>query len=101
MAESRKGHKKVTENWKTIKVLWKTGKNICAGNQKMTLLSHRNLEKLQNQAETGKHNLKFAEKKICPKVLETGNQKKRSRKAGKGRYFLSKPGNRPPITPPP
>ncbi len=67
-------------------------------------------------AETRKHNLKFAEtervlyfrklrkagkaeKDINEKLWEPENQKKKPRKAGKGRYFLRKPVSRPPITP--
>ncbi len=56
LAESRKGIKKVMEIGKTKKVLRQTGKNICAGNRKMTLFSHGNPYKLENMAETGKHN---------------------------------------------
>ncbi len=34
---------------------WKPEKKICAGNRKMPFLSHRNPEKVENMAETGKH----------------------------------------------
>ena len=76
LPESRKGLKKVTENWKkNKKVLRKTGKNICVGNRKMPFLSHRNPEKLENMTETRKHNLKFAETgKI---ILEAAESPKR------------------------
>ena len=59
----RKAGKAVKKSWKTgkaKKVLRKTGKNICVGNRKMPFLSHGNPEKLENMAETGKYNLKFA-----------------------------------------
>ena len=63
--------------------------------------------------ETGKHNLKFAEtgkvfllavesrKSLSKKTTKScGNRKirKKAWKAGKGRYFLQKPGNGLPIT---
>ena len=62
LEETQKGLKQVTGK----KVLRKTGtgknrktgKNICAGNQKMPFLSHGNPE---NMVETGKHSPKFAE----------------------------------------
>ena len=70
------------------------------------------METLENMAETGKHNLRFAETgKVLLKAAEKpektmkscGNRKmrKKPRKARKGTYFLWKPGNRSPITRPP
>ncbi len=78
LAESRKSLKKIMETGKAKKVLRKTGKNICAGNRKMPFLSHGKPEKFENMAETGKHNLKFAETgKVLLEAAESRKSPKR------------------------
>ncbi len=61
MAESLKGTKKVPENRKSRRKSAENRKNDVAGNRKMPYLSHGKPEKMENMAETGKHNIKFAE----------------------------------------
>ncbi len=79
----------------------------------MPFLSHGILAKLENMAETGKHNLKFVESgkvfleaaESCKnpkrqwKVVVTGKPEKKLCKARKHKYFLRKPRNGPPINP--
>ncbi len=81
LAESQKGLKKSWKTGRTKKVLRKTGRNICAGNQKMPFLSRGHPEKLENMAETGKHNLKFAETaKVFLEAAESRKSPKRQRR---------------------
>ncbi len=104
-----KALKKSRKTGKARKVLRKTGKkHMC---RKMPFLSRGNPEKLENMAETGKYNLKFADTgkvllevaeswkspKRQWKVVETGKSAKKPWKAGKRLFFLRKAGNRPPI----
>ena len=73
-----KGFKKSLKTGKAKKVLRKTGKNVCVGNRKMPFLSRGNPEKLENMAETGKYNLKFAETgKVLLEAAESRKSPKR------------------------
>ena len=61
MAERRKRPKKVAENRKKENNSAENRKKKCAGNRKMTFLSHGKPEKLKISAENGKLFLKTAE----------------------------------------
>ncbi len=71
--------------YKSRKPIWREKKQIeICGNQKSLFGSRGKLQKPKKQG----------------KVAETGKSEKKPWKAGKGRCFLRKPGNRLPITPP-
>ena len=61
MAERRKGPKKVAEKWEKDKKSAENRKKNCAGNRKMTFLSHGKPEKSKICAENGKLFMKTAE----------------------------------------
>ncbi len=111
-AEKHKKKWRKTGKWE--KILRKTGKKKCAGNRKMTFLSHGKLENLKifakngklffKPAETGKHFCKAAENWKTPKrqwkVAESRKTGKKATEKLKILNFPWKVGNGPPITPP-
>ena len=78
MTESRKGHKKVTEIRKNQKGSAENRKKHLRRKPENAILSHGNPEKLENMAETGKHNFKFAETgKVFLEAAESRKSPKR------------------------
>ena len=61
MAESRKGLRKVMENWKNRKGSAENRKKHLGRKAENAIFKSRKPEKLENMVETGKHYLKFAE----------------------------------------